>query len=304
MDDSKAVSTAVSTVNLTKKFKSFIAVDHVSINVPKGSIYGLIGKNGAGKTTIMKIISGMLQPTEGNFQILGAKNGNCRKVGTLIESPGIFANMSGFENLKMKCILMGIKDEDYIKKLLDMVGLENNKRKAKNYSLGMRQRLGIALALIGEPKVLVLDEPINGLDPQGIVEVRNTIQKLNQEKGMTIIISSHILEELSRIADVYGVIHYGRILEEISREDFEKSASDSLLFVSDTPEKVVSFMKEHQIEEDFIDKGENHYEIRNYLSAHNEIIAQLVKADISVKDIDVKRESLENYYLKLTGGVE
>lgn len=212
------------TRGLTKRFGRHNAVDHVDLHIPRGSIYGFIGRNGAGKTTCLKMISGLATPTEGEIEIFGYKGRNLNeirsRIGCLIEAPGLYENMTAYENLKTKCLFCGIHKKGYIEDILETVGLLNTgKKKTKHFSMGMKQRLGIGLALVGEPDLLVLDEPINGLDPQGIAEVRDTLQKLQEERSMTILVSSHILEELSKIATDYGIIHNGNLLQELTREE-------------------------------------------------------------------------------------
>ena len=218
------------TRNLTKQYGRHRAVDDVNMHIKKGAIYGFIGRNGAGKTTCLKMISGLSTPSYGEIEMFGYKGKDLQKVrsrvGCLIEAPGLYGNMSAYDNLNIKCKLTGIKKKGYIDELLKTVGLDTvGEKKTKHYSLGMKQRLGIALALVGEPDLLILDEPINGLDPQGIVEVRETIQKLAKERGMTICISSHILEELSKIATDYGIIHNGCLVQELTREELMKKCS-------------------------------------------------------------------------------
>ena len=210
------------TNGLTKQYGRHKAVNAVNIHIRQGDIYGLIGRNGAGKTTILKMISGLAAPTEGEFSLFG-KTGKeayqyMSRIGTLIEAPGVYPNMSAAENLKLKCLAMGVRKKGVIEELLKTVGLSNaGKKKVKHFSLGMKQRLGIALALVGDPDLVILDEPINGLDPQGIAEIRETLSRLNKEKNITFIISSHILEELSKIATNYGIIHDGVLLQEMTR---------------------------------------------------------------------------------------
>ena len=215
------------TRNLTKQYGRHRAVDDVNMHIKKGAIYGFIGRNGAGKTTCLKMISGLSTPSYGEIEMFGYKGKDLQKVrsrvGCLIEAPGLYGNMSAYDNLNIKCKLTGVKEKGYIEELLKTVGLDTvGEKKTKHYSLGMKQRLGIALALVGEPDLLILDEPINGLDPQGIVEVRETIQKLAKERGMTICISSHILEELSKLATDYGIIHNGCLVQELTREELMK----------------------------------------------------------------------------------
>ena len=221
------MSFIMQTQNLTKTYGKKDAAKDININIREGEIYGLIGRNGAGKTTIMRMISGLSNPTSGTYSLFGKTGAEMRKmmnkVGVLIEHPGLYPKRSARENLKIKCMAMGVdyKKDNYLDNLLKIVGLENvsDKKGAGEYSLGMRQRLGIALALVGEPSMIILDEPINGLDPQGIVEVRHTLEQLRDEKGITIMISSHILEELAKLADSYGIIHEGKLIEQFTNDE-------------------------------------------------------------------------------------
>lgn len=219
------MSTLLQTHNIIKKYKDTEAVADISIKISQGQIYGLVGKNGAGKTTLLKLIAGLIKPTSGSidFTLESINQTKCR-IGTLIETPGFFPNMSGYENLKAQSIALGLEySRRQIEELLDLVGLLRAKnKKVKEYSLGMKQRLGIALALIGNPELLILDEPINGLDPEGIIEIRNIVTKLNTEQNMTIIISSHILDELAKVATKFCVIHCGKVVLEKTKEDFLK----------------------------------------------------------------------------------
>ena len=212
--------------DLTKKYGKKYALHNLNLTVNKGDIYALVGPNGAGKTTFMRISTGLARLTSGKFSVFGSDFsteiplGTGHRIGALIEEPGLLMSLSGYENLRAKCILLKRDEPHYIHDLLRLVSLENDKdKKVKNYSLGMKQRLSIAMALVDEPEFLILDEPINGLDPQGILLVRNLITDLNKEKGMTFIISSHILSELSIIATKYGFIKDGRMLIEISAEE-------------------------------------------------------------------------------------
>lgn len=218
---------------LTKEYKDVKAVDSINLHINQGDIYGFIGRNGAGKTTTLKMISGLAKPTSGSFSLFGipyeelvAKKA-FSQVGCLIEAPGLYLDMSAFDNVYLKCICMGIRDKSYAKDLLRLVDLDpNSKKKTKGFSLGMKQRLGIAIALVGEPKLIILDEPTNGLDPQGILEIRETILKLNREKGITFIISSHILGELSKMATRYGIIDNGKLIKELTAEELNEKGDD------------------------------------------------------------------------------
>lgn len=233
MED-KCVNNILITNKLTKTYGKQTAVKEIDLVIPKGEIYGLVGRNGAGKTSFMKMISGLSHPSSGNFSLFGIENskpsnsGLYVQVGSLIETPGFFENMSAYDNLLMKAYCTNIEDKNsHIIQLLELVDLQDvGKKKVKNFSLGMKQRLGVAMALIGNPKLLILDEPINGLDPQGIAEMRDIILKLNREYQITVLISSHILEELSKMVTSYGIIDYGELIYENSSEGLVKECQE------------------------------------------------------------------------------
>ena len=294
------------TRNLTKQYGRHRAVDDVNMHIKKGAIYGFIGRNGAGKTTCLKMISGLSTPSYGEIEMFGYKGKDLQKVrsrvGCLIEAPGLYGNMSAYENLNIKCKLTGIKKKGYIEELLKTVGLDTvGEKKTKHYSLGMKQRLGIALALVGEPDLLILDEPINGLDPQGIVEVRETIQKLAKERGMTICISSHILEELSKLATDYGIIHNGCLVQELTREELMKKCSERIELTLDNPKQAIAVLDDMGFSNyQVIDK--EHIHIFERLGESASLNMELAKAGIPVKGISITSEELENYFLRLTGG--
>lgn len=294
------------TRNLTKQYGRHRAVDDVNMHIKKGAIYGFIGRNGAGKTTCLKMISGLSIPSYGEIEMFGYKGKDLQKVrsrvGCLIEAPGLYGNMSAYDNLNIKCKLTGIKKKGYIDELLKTVGLDTvGEKKTKHYSLGMKQRLGIALALVGEPDLLILDEPINGLDPQGIVEVRETIQKLAKERGMTICISSHILEELSKLATDYGIIHNGCLVQELTREELMKKCSERIELTLDNPKQAIPVLDDMGFNSyQVIDK--EHIHIFERLGESASLNMELAKAGIPVKGISITSEELENYFLRLTGG--
>lgn len=223
------------TMDLSKKYGKTMALDKLTMRVPKGSIYGLIGINGAGKTTLMRVICGLQEPSEGSYRIDGIMGTEKkivsvrRRMGAVVESPAIYLDMTAEDNLKQQCLTLGIRADKSIPELLRMIGLENaGKKHARQYSLGMKQRLGIAVALIGNPDFLILDEPINGLDPIGIIEMRELIQKLNRERKITVLISSHILDELSRVATHYGFIDQGHMIREVSAEEMNAEMKGDL----------------------------------------------------------------------------
>ena len=213
---------------LSKTYKNFKALNGLTMSVPKGAIYGFVGKNGAGKTTLIRLICGLQEPASGGYSLYEIENSDKeilksrRRMGAVVETPSVYQDLTAADNLKEQYRIIGLPSYDDIPNLLKLVGLENTgNKKAKNFSLGMRQRLGIAIALAGSPDFLVLDEPVNGLDPQGIIEMRELILKLNRERQITVLISSHILDELSRLATHYGFIDGGRMVKEISAEELE-----------------------------------------------------------------------------------
>ncbi|WP_418437275.1 ABC transporter ATP-binding protein [Blautia sp.] len=228
------METLVQTNNLTKQYGQHKAVNNVNLSVRKGEIYGLIGRNGAGKTTILRLISGLAKPTNGSISLFGQNSRDSiymqKHIGLLIETPGIYLDMSARDNVKLKCMAIGISNNSYIAELLKNVGLSAvDKKKVKCFSVGMKQRLGIALALVGNPELVILDEPTNGLDPQGIAEIREIIVQLNTEKNITFIISSHILGELSKIATCYGIIEKGELKRQFLKTELTEDLEEYFL---------------------------------------------------------------------------
>ena len=297
----------LTTNKLTKKYGHVAAAKDIDINIKRGEIYGLIGRNGAGKTTIMRMLSGLSTPTSGSYTLFGKEGkdvrGEMHKVGVLIEAPGIYPNMSAFDNLKIKCIGLGVYKPDYVKDLLELVGLsETGKKKSGAFSLGMRQRLGIALALAGDPELIILDEPINGLDPQGIVEIRNTLAKLRDERKITIMISSHILEELGKLADSYGIINDGLLIDEFTKEDLHMKSGKNTYIVTDSNEKALSLIKASGITDASLVNEGSKIHISDELSREKNIVKLLVNNDIFVKEVVSEEFSLEDYFLRVTGG--
>ena len=294
------------TRNLTKQYGHHKAVDSVNMHIKKGAIYGFIGRNGAGKTTCLKMISGLARPTAGEIEMFGCKGKELERirsrVGCLIEAPGLYGNMNAYTNLKIKCELFGIRKKGYIEDILETVGLEGvGKKNTKHFSLGMKQRLGIGLALVGEPDLLVLDEPINGLDPQGIAEVRDTIQNLCAQQDMTVFISSHILEELSKLATDYGIINNGALLQEITREELLSKCSEKITLTVDNPNKAVPGLdKMGFVHYMIVDK--NHIDVYERLNDSAALNTALVTAGVSVAQLAVTGMELETYFLSITGG--
>lgn len=292
---------------LTKIYGHHKALDNFSIHIPKGAIYGLVGKNGAGKTTLLRLICGLQEATSGEYTLYGVSSRKHeilkarKEMGAVIETPAIYLDMSATGNLKEQYRILGIRSFDTIPELLKMVGLENTgRKKAKNFSLGMRQRLGIAIALVGNPRFLVLDEPINGLDPQGIIEMRQLLLNLNQQYGMTILVSSHILDELSRLATHYGFINNGKMIKEISANDLENSFRKSVR-IEVTDEKALAAVLE-QAGQPYKILAPNVIEVYNRVNI-SRLTADLEKYQCDVLSIQEREENLENYYVDLIGGI-
>ena len=296
------------TNSLTKKYKHFQALNGLSMNVPKGSIYGFVGKNGAGKTTLIRLICGLQEPTSGDFTLYGIRNDSKdiiksrRRMGAVVETAAIYMDMTAEENLKYQYLLMGIPSYHGIPELLKLVGLENTgKKKAGNFSLGMRQRLGIAIALAGDPDFLVLDEPVNGLDPQGIVEIRELILRLNREQQITILISSHILDELSRLATHYGIIDGGRMVKELSAEELEAACRKcTRMEVSDTG-ALARVLDSMNVEYKII--SDTTADVFAKVNV-TRLSAALAKENCEVLSMQERDESLESSYISLVGGAD
>lgn len=252
------------------------------------------------------MISGLASPTEGDFTLFGKRGKSAyrylSRVGSLIEAPGVYPNLTAEDNLRLKSLAMGVRRKEEIEELLSVVGLlDTGKKKVKNFSLGMKQRLGIALALVGSPDLVVLDEPINGLDPQGIAEVRDTLFRLNREKHITLIISSHILEELSKIATHYGIIHDGVLIQELTREELLAKCSERIELKTDDARKACTVLDDMGIRRyKVIDQDTIH--IFEHLDESGEITMALARHQVRTLGITVKNEALEDYYLNLTGG--
>jgi len=295
----------IETENLTKQYGKKKALDNVSIHVAQGDIYGLVGRNGAGKTTLMKIICGLSRQSGGSYSIFGKRDGELGDIasrrGLLIESPGIFGEYDALTNLTLKCRLIGITDKEEPERLLKMIGLESaGKKKAKHFSLGMKQRLGIGIALAGNPDIVVLDEPINGLDPQGIIEIRDIIMRLNKENGTTFIISSHILDELSKIATKYGIINYGNLIEECLATDLNSRCESRIELVVDKAAAAVNVLEKLGFSDmKVVEDGKIH--IFEQFDRTGDISLALAAEGITVFEIVRKLESVENYYLRLVG---
>ena len=294
------------TKDLCKQYKDFKALKGLTMNVPKGAIYGFVGRNGAGKTTLIRIICGIQFSTSGSFELYGVKDSDPaisetrRRMGAIVETPSIFPYLTARENLEMQYDIMGMPDYSSIDGLLELVGLKNTGKKlAKNFSLGMRQRLAIAVALCGNPDLLIFDEPINGLDPQGIIEIRELILKLNKERNITIIISSHILDELAKLATHYGFIDNGSIVREMSAEELETACRKCVrIKVTDCTAAVKAL---DDMEFDYKISDENVIDI--YAKPNiTRLAAALSKEGCEILSCTEHDENLEGFFISLVGG--
>lgn len=290
---------------LCKQYKHFKALNNFSMHVPKGAIYGFVGRNGAGKTTLIRLVCGLQYATSGDYTLYGVNSvqkeitTSRRRIGAIVENPSIYLNMTAKENLRAQYRVLGLPSRDGIAELLELVGLENTgSKKAKDFSLGMRQRLGIAIALAGDPDFLLLDEPINGLDPQGIIEIRELILKLNRERQITVLISSHILDELSRLATHYGFIDNGRMVKEISAQELEAACRKCVrLEVSDS--RILARVLD-ELRMEYTVLSDTQADVFAKINI-TELVLALAKQNCSVLSIQEKDESLESYYINLVG---
>lgn len=288
------------TTGLCKSYGKKEVLSNIDITINKGDIYGLVGRNGAGKTTIMRILTGLQMPTSGSIEY-GFDNKRLGSIGSLVELPSIYSNKSAEENIKYQYLNLGLKFDDSIYKTLEFVGLHTTgKKPVSKFSLGMRQRLGIAMAIVGDPDLLILDEPINGLDPQGIIGVRNLLIKLNKEKGMTIVISSHILSELSKLATRYGFIDGGRIIREATESDVEHTSEKIMLLSADNFEVLCQKLVEEGYKAEVVSHPGK---ITLHGDANIADIAIFAKTNgFNITDIKTDDSDLENFYVGLVGG--
>jgi len=294
------------TDNIVKEYGKTRVLDHVSIKIPSGSICGLVGRNGAGKTTLMRIITGLQDPTEGSYSLCGIKNTDKRilsvrrRMGALVDTAALYRNLSAYDNLKLQYINLGLPSFESIPDLLKLVGLEDaGKKKAGRFSLGMRQRLGIALALCGEPDILILDEPVNGLDPQGIIEMRELLIRINREKRTTIVISSHILDELSRLATHFAFIDKGRIIEEISSEELHSRIRKCTRFDTEDIKEMCLLLDDEGLEYE-LSKTSMSVKVFD-LKDISGLTLKAAQRGIGISWIQSSDETLESYFINLIG---
>ena len=293
---------------LCKTYKNFKALNGIAMHVPKGAIYGFVGKNGAGKTTLIRLICGLQEPSSGEYTLYGRKNTDKdivesrRRMGAVVETPSVYLDITAEDNLKQQFSILGLTSFEGLHGILQLVGLENTgKKKAKNFSLGMRQRLGIAIALAGDPDFLVLDEPANGLDPQGIIEIRELILKLNREQQITVLISSHILDELSKLATHYGFIDNGRLVKELSADELEAACRKCVrMEVSDT--KVLARVLDG-MGIDYKITADQTVDVYAKVNISRLTVA-LAKENCELIAVQERDESLESYYVSLVGGAK
>jgi len=291
----------IETDHLTKRYGSVTAVDDVTLTVKRGDIVGLVGKNGAGKTTLIRILTGLVKPTCGTFALMPNQTRADTTVAAIVERPSLYTDMTAMDNLHAQSMLLGIKqDDEYLRRTLELVGLCATRQKVKNFSLGMKQRLAIAMTLVGKPELLILDEPINGLDPQGIHDLREIFVKLNRDLGITIIVSSHILSELSKFATVYLFMDHGRLIKQISAEELDNVSAKRLRITVDNVEKAQQVLQQFGKVE-----AVSHDAVELYGDTPaTEILLCLAKEGIAASNIVNVGDNLEEFFIDLVGGAQ
>ena len=294
--------------NLTKKYRNTLALDHINLSLRRGEVYGFIGENGAGKTTAIRLITGLSFPTEGSMSLFG-KSGEKElqkqraRIGCMVETPALYKNMTAVQNLEAQRIQRGIPDRDGIGKTLKLVGLSDTGKKAvRHFSLGMRQRLGIAMALLNDPEFMILDEPINGLDPSGIVETRELIRQLNQERGITFLVSSHILSELYQTATRYILLHKGRVLEELTQRELDEKCRRHIAIKTNDAAQTAITLESDLHTTNFQVMPDGVVRLYDHLDNMEEVAQALSRAGLLVTGLSLAGDSLENYFLHKIGG--
>ncbi|QNK40960.1 ABC transporter ATP-binding protein [Caproicibacter fermentans] len=294
--------------NLTKKYRHTLALDHINLSLQRGEIYGFIGENGAGKTTTIRLVTGLSFPTEGSISLfgkLGEKELQMQRarIGCMVETPALYKNMTAEQNLEAQRIQRGIPDRECIGKTLKLVGLsDTGKKSVRHFSLGMRQRLGIAMALLNDPEFLILDEPINGLDPSGIVEIRELMKRLNRERGITLLVSSHILSELYQTATRYILLHKGRVLEELTQNELDEKCKRHIAIKTNDASKTAAALENALHTTNFHVMPDNTVRLYDHLNNMEDVARILAQAGLLVTGLSLAGDSLENYFLHKIGG--
>ncbi|WP_127529507.1 ATP-binding cassette domain-containing protein [Paenibacillus kobensis] len=293
---------------LSKKYGRDYAIQEINVEIKRGQIYGLIGLNGAGKSTFMRAVTGLVLPTGGEVELFGntgdiALQRGRRRIGQSIETPAIYPNMTAEQNLEIQRIISGVPDKSTVKKTLESVGLaDTGKKKAKNFSLGMKQRFSLATALITNPEFLILDEPANGLDPKGIIETRELLRRLAHERGLTLLVSSHLLDELAQVATHYGIIDKGKLVKQLSAEQLALETKQHVRIVTNDCAQAMALLKERFGITDCQAVSANELWVREQIHRTGEMNTMLVKHGIVVESIGVTEQRLEQYFMQLTGG--
>ena len=294
---------------LTKQYGRNCVLNGVTMNIQRGDIYGFVGENGSGKTTVIRLITGLIYADSGDFTLFGVRSDSPEiraaraRIGAIVETPSIYLNLSAKDNLLMQCGILGIRDKEKSKETLALVGLEElwgNPKRAGDFSLGMRQRLGIAMALLSDPEFIILDEPMNGLDPAGIVDIREMILHLNRDLGITFLISSHILTELALVATRYGIISRGKLLREVSAAELENVSLQTTEIKTPTKDALFALLSSNfdNMKISLLDGG---VRINGDIDL-NEVLGKIINANIKITSVNTHRSSIEDYYLSMTGG--
>lgn len=296
------------THQLTKQYKNQTALDRVDVSIRQGTIYGFIGQNGAGKSTLMKLVTGLAFPTSGTVELFGATGGSelvraRKRMGVSIESPALYPQLTATENLEAHRLQQGIPGRDAVKRTIELVGLSGTgRKKAKNFSLGMKQRLALGVALLGSPEFLILDEPTNGLDPMGVVEMRELLTKLNREMGITILISSHILSELHLLATHYGIIHKGKLLEQLTSRELQEKCRQFIHIKVDRPERAAAAIERELKTTAFEVMNDGSIRLFDHLDRPAAVSSMLVGEGLALEQFMPMGEDLESYFTTRIGG--
>lgn len=294
--------------NVTKRYRNSTVLDQVNFALQRGEIYGFVGENGAGKTTLMRIMAGLSYPTEGRISLFGCSGERQlrhqrSRIGCMIEAPALYGNMTAYQNLEIQRLQRGITERGCVVEALETVGLANTGSKTtRHFSLGMRQRLGIALALLGKPEFLILDEPVNGLDPLGVAEIRDLIRKLNKEHGVTLFVSSHILTELHQTATQYILLHRGRVLEELSQDSLDEKCRKCIAISTNNPKRAMQIISDFFATQNLGIDGDGAVLVYDHLDRAAEIPLALGNAGVGMTGMTQRGESLEDYFLRRIGG--